>query len=295
MSSVILSLDSTIVRQIDGLYSLNDVHKASGGQSKHEPNYFVRLDTTQCLIEEISKSPDVGICIKSQRGINGGTWACRELVIAYASWISAAFHLKVIRVFLNAIQPTANLLPSIDPNNLEPLKQALIACGVKLPSSEKSSSALRVAKHRALKKEREDLAKNLSLNLFQLESFDPVRAIERIMPYGSHIKMMKMPHCDAMSGTIESGDMVFVDCKVNRFAYDSVYLIETPYYKGVYRLQRMRHHIKVIRDNPFYPAELLADHEIKVIGEVLGKLSVTELSYQGVPHGMRATTPNYAN
>jgi len=88
------------VRQHDGLFSLNDLHVASGGDKAHQPSNFQRLDTTQALIAELSNA---GIpAIETKRGAHGGTYACRELVIAYAAWISAAFHLKVIRVFLNA-------------------------------------------------------------------------------------------------------------------------------------------------------------------------------------------------
>lgn len=107
MSQSVLAIGDFSVRQHDGLFSLNDLHTASGGEEKHEPNYFVRLDQTQALISEISKSPEMGNLepIKTARGRNGGTYACRELVIAYAAWISAAFHLKVIRVFLNATAP----------------------------------------------------------------------------------------------------------------------------------------------------------------------------------------------
>ncbi len=104
-----LSIGTSSIRELDGLYSLNDLHKASGGEAKHEPNYFVRLDSTKALVSELEKSPETGIlenagvpAIKTIAGRNGGTYACRELVIAYAAWISAAFHLKVIRVFLNA-------------------------------------------------------------------------------------------------------------------------------------------------------------------------------------------------
>lgn len=98
------TIDTSTIRQVDGLYSLNDLHKASGGEDRHAPNRFVRLDTTQALITEISKTPDVAF--KATRGRYASTYACRELVIAYAAWISAAFHLKVIRVFLDATAPT---------------------------------------------------------------------------------------------------------------------------------------------------------------------------------------------
>ncbi len=94
-----LTLGTSAIREQDGLYSLNDLHRASGGEAKHEPYQFIRLEQTQALIAEI-KSADSRNCVLTKRGANGGTYACRELVIAYAAWISATFHLKVIRVFL---------------------------------------------------------------------------------------------------------------------------------------------------------------------------------------------------
>lgn len=99
-----LTLGTSAIRELDGLYSLNDLHQAAGGEDKHAPFRFMRLDTTKALIEEIAKSPEM-VVFKMTQGRNGGTYACRELVIAYAAWISPAFHLKVIRVFLAATTP----------------------------------------------------------------------------------------------------------------------------------------------------------------------------------------------
>ena len=86
------------IRTFENLYALNDLHIASGGKSKHQPSNFVRLDTTKALIAEIEK--DNQHALKIIRGTNGGTYACEELVIAYAMWISPQFHLVVLRAFM---------------------------------------------------------------------------------------------------------------------------------------------------------------------------------------------------
>ena len=104
ISASTLIIGTASIRQIDGLYSLNDLHKASGGKEKHRPAFFLRLDQTQALIAEINCA-DLH-SLETREGRNGGTYACKELVIAYAAWISPAFHLKVIRVFLAQVGRT---------------------------------------------------------------------------------------------------------------------------------------------------------------------------------------------
>ena len=96
MSNLIISQNA--IRQIDNLYSLNDLHKSSGNEEKHRPTFFVRLDTTKELVAEIQKEYPNAQALISKNGI--GTYACEELVIAYAMWISPKFHLIVLRAFL---------------------------------------------------------------------------------------------------------------------------------------------------------------------------------------------------
>lgn len=119
MNSTALTIAGVSVRQHNSLFSLNDLHRASGGAEKHEPNQFTRLEQTQALIAEI-KSADQRNCIETRRGKQGGTYACKELVIAYAAWISAAFHLKVIRVFLATMGPQREADPAIDYTRISP-------------------------------------------------------------------------------------------------------------------------------------------------------------------------------
>ncbi|CBY81101.1 bacteriocin [Haemophilus influenzae biotype aegyptius] len=106
-----LAILNTSIRSHENLFSLNDLHVASGGKDKHRPSFFIRLDTTKDLIAEIEQ--DNSNALKVIRGTQGGTYACEELVIAYAMWISPKFHLIVLRAFLamHRNQPQQLALP----------------------------------------------------------------------------------------------------------------------------------------------------------------------------------------
>ncbi|OOF48298.1 hypothetical protein BKK54_11090 [Rodentibacter genomosp. 1] len=99
-----LTILNTKIRSLDGLFSLNDLHRASGAEDKHSPFRFMRNEQTKELISEIdSQTPN----LVASKIIRGGTdltvrgyWVCEELVLSYAMWISPKFHLVVLRAFL---------------------------------------------------------------------------------------------------------------------------------------------------------------------------------------------------
>ena len=117
-----LTILNNSIRQLDNLYSLTDLHRASGGEQKHKPVLFLSNQQTKELISEIEIEGKVGIPTSIVKTVRGGknpsTYACEELVLAYAMWISPKFHLIVLRAFLamhksesqnaNQIQPLAD-------------------------------------------------------------------------------------------------------------------------------------------------------------------------------------------
>jgi hypothetical protein len=111
----------TIQQDENGRFSLNDLHQAAGGEERHKPARFVRStvfkDLAEALRAEFPASEADG-CSKNDQGPdmalgnpatepvqvihggpNRGTYVARELVYAYAMWISPAFNLRVIRTF----------------------------------------------------------------------------------------------------------------------------------------------------------------------------------------------------
>lgn len=112
--------DVAVRRDDAGRYSLNDLHRAAGGEQRHQPRYFL---ANQQTIELIAELGDSGNPLSVQRGgADQGTYAAKELVYAYAMWISAAFHLRVIRAYDALVTRQADPLAALsDPATLRTL------------------------------------------------------------------------------------------------------------------------------------------------------------------------------
>lgn len=119
-----LAILNTSIRSYENLFSLNDLHQASGNLTKHKPAFFLRIDMTKDLIAEIEK--ETPNALKVIRGAQGGTYACEELMLAYAMWISPKFHLIVLRAFLNLHKEIDRTLP----NTITPEQQQAIQSAV---------------------------------------------------------------------------------------------------------------------------------------------------------------------
>lgn len=87
--------NTNIHQDEEGRFSLNDLHKSAGGEERHRPNYFLENQQTKALVSEIEKAGIPAIAAKQKVG----TFAAKELVYAYAMWISPSFHLQVIRAY----------------------------------------------------------------------------------------------------------------------------------------------------------------------------------------------------
>lgn len=115
MTQSIVIANTSIGQDEHGRYCLNHLHKAAGGNRRHNPTDWLRSNAAKELVAELAKecALENGGYAETRRpssemrkpvvivndGKNNGTYAVKELVYAYAMWISPKFHLNVIRAF----------------------------------------------------------------------------------------------------------------------------------------------------------------------------------------------------
>ncbi|EAP7013578.1 hypothetical protein EJV31_24465 [Salmonella enterica] len=117
-----IEIDGAVIRQDQyGRYCLNDLHKASGSERKNQPQYFLENKQTQDLAQALT---DTGIPVSPinviRGGLEQGTYVVKQIVYAYAMWISAAFNLKVINTF-DAVVTQKHIPDLNNPNQLREL------------------------------------------------------------------------------------------------------------------------------------------------------------------------------
>lgn len=128
-----ISVANVSVRQFNGLYSINDLHRAAGKERRHEPHAWLRSQQAVELIKELEKTQNC--VIQSKQGL--GTFVSKELVVHYGMWISPAFSLKVIRAFLDTQEavsgsPKLETQTTIDERRglVDAVKLLVARCGI---------------------------------------------------------------------------------------------------------------------------------------------------------------------
>ncbi|MBI5561298.1 MAG: KilA-N domain-containing protein [Deltaproteobacteria bacterium] len=99
-----------------GRYSLVDLYKASGGNNRHRPSLWLHNRQAKALIEELNKGENKAGIPAYSTTQKSGAFVVKELVYAYAMWVSPAFNLKVIRAY-DALINGEFIQPSIQHEN----------------------------------------------------------------------------------------------------------------------------------------------------------------------------------
>ncbi|WP_252357273.1 KilA-N domain-containing protein [Acinetobacter pseudolwoffii] len=137
-----IEIDGAVIRQDQhGRYCLNDLHKASGSERKNQPQYFLENKQTQDLAQALT---DTGIPVSPinviRGGLEQGTYVVKQIVYAYAMWISAAFNLKVINTF-DAVVTQKHIPDLNNPNQLRELLLGYAEQNIQLAAENKTLSA----------------------------------------------------------------------------------------------------------------------------------------------------------
>ena len=110
-----LSVVGVDIAQDDhGRYSLNDLHRAAGGEKRHQPSDVLRSESVRAFIAELDQTPEIpGVsAVAAGTGRSGGTYGARLVVLRYAAWIAPAFEVQVSGALLPAVPASSADQPS---------------------------------------------------------------------------------------------------------------------------------------------------------------------------------------
>lgn len=84
----------------EGRYCLNDLHKAAGNLGHQRPSKWLATAQAEDLVSELEARNRATnqVSIRKGKGVSG-TYVTKDLVYAYATWISPGFHLQVIQAY----------------------------------------------------------------------------------------------------------------------------------------------------------------------------------------------------
>lgn len=114
----IIICNTAIGQDAEGRYCLNDLHKAAGGENRHRPSIWAENRQVKNLVSELDSEAGIPALVMNRGGLQQGTYVVKELVYAYAMWISAKFHLHVIRAFDSMVTGAAQPKPEPAPTGL---------------------------------------------------------------------------------------------------------------------------------------------------------------------------------
>lgn len=92
------------------MISLTDLWKEAGSPKGKNPNDWTRQDSSQQLIETASGVLNTvqNRIIKSKKGKGGGTFAHKQIALAYAKYLDPKLHILVNQVFFERIEEEKN-------------------------------------------------------------------------------------------------------------------------------------------------------------------------------------------
>lgn len=161
-----LMIAGTEIRQDqDGRFSLNDFHKAAVAKGENrrtkEPGKFLLAPHVMELVGEITTQDPGSLPVAAVEGRNGGTYVVKELVYAYAMWVSPRFHLEVIRTFEAATRPAAN-----DP--IIPVERRLPVAADNFEAAKRLSESLGLAGNQATLSANRMVKETLGIDVLEL-------------------------------------------------------------------------------------------------------------------------------